>query len=202
KELDERARLVLQALVLALVVAVDVQRLPLVRDRSLGEEVVLQLLGEGGIAAADPFEHHRRVLLLLVAVVDEDRAELRVFAGVGPLVVPVVRLQLLHERDDRPVHVPRLVRMLVGRLVVSDARHCASPFSLKVLRWMCWPLACVIPSRPRRAIVSARRAQGNVAFRRSPERRRRTPFRRRPRRRRPGTLSPGAPSRADRKSVV
>jgi hypothetical protein len=55
----------------------------------LREQGLAQFLVEGGIAAPDPFEHHGRVLLLLVAIVRQDRAQLGVLAGVDTLVVPV-----------------------------------------------------------------------------------------------------------------
>src|SRR5581483_10558620 len=44
--------------------------------RLVDEEVIAQVLIELRVAAAQPFKHHGRVLLLLVAVVREDRAEL------------------------------------------------------------------------------------------------------------------------------
>ena len=89
----------------------------------LREQVVLQLLRQHGVVAADPFEDHGRVLLLLVAVVREDRLQLRVLAGIGALVVPVDRLEFLHQRDDRAVHVAGLVRQFLDGFVVADARH-------------------------------------------------------------------------------
>ena len=53
-------------------------RLPRVDDRALGEEVRAEVTVEHGVVAAQPLERHRRVLLLLVAVVREDRRELGV----------------------------------------------------------------------------------------------------------------------------
>ena len=47
------------------------------------------------------------VLDLFVTVVEEHRAELVVWRDGGALLVPVDRLELLHERDDRAVQVAR-----------------------------------------------------------------------------------------------
>src|SRR5690606_13007125 len=58
----------------------------LLRDGPLGEEVILELVVELGIAPSDPLEDHRGVLLLLVPVVDEDLPELLVLARVDALV--------------------------------------------------------------------------------------------------------------------
>ncbi|NWG73298.1 MAG: hypothetical protein HXY24_01580 [Rubrivivax sp.] len=70
------------------------------RQRLAAEDVVAQLVVEGAVVAADPLEQHRGVLLLLVAVVHEDGAKLRVLADVDALVAPVDRLQLLGQRLD------------------------------------------------------------------------------------------------------
>src|SRR4029450_6982491 len=77
-------------------------------DRALGEQVLAQLLVEVRVAAAQPFERHGRVLLLVVTVVLEHGAGGVVTAGDRPLVVPVDRLQFLHDRDDRPMAIDRL----------------------------------------------------------------------------------------------
>jgi hypothetical protein len=57
------------------------------------------------------------VLLLLVPVVLENGPQLRVLGGVDALVVPVDRLQLLDDRDDRPVAFDGLRPEAVPRLV-------------------------------------------------------------------------------------
>src|SRR5882757_2332224 len=74
-------------------------------DGRLGEEVSAQMPGELGIAAAQPFQHHGGVLLLLVAIVLEDGPQLGIGRGLGALVVPVDGLQLLHQGDDGAVLV-------------------------------------------------------------------------------------------------
>jgi hypothetical protein len=57
------------------------------------------------------------MLLLLVAVVGKDRPELGIRCRVHTLLIPIDRLQLLHETDDRPVHVARLESEVLLRLV-------------------------------------------------------------------------------------
>ena len=74
-------------------------------DGPLGEEVCSQHGVELGIAAAQPLERHRRVLLLLVAVVREDGPELLVFCRVDALVVPVDGFQLLAQRRGGAVAI-------------------------------------------------------------------------------------------------
>src|SRR5262245_19727100 len=64
-------------------------------DRSCGEEIGAQRRVELRIVTAQPLECHGGVLLLLVAVVGEDLAQLVVLGGVDALIVPVDRLQLL-----------------------------------------------------------------------------------------------------------
>jgi hypothetical protein len=68
---------------------------------------VLQLLAEARVAAADPFQHHGRMLLLLVTIVGQDGAQLVILGGVDPLVVPIHCFQLFHQRPERAVHVER-----------------------------------------------------------------------------------------------
>ena len=70
-----------------------------------------------GVAAAQPLERHRGVLLLLVHVVDEDLAERRVLRRGGALRVPIHRFELLHERRQRAVLVDELLVELVGGFV-------------------------------------------------------------------------------------
>ena len=84
---------------------------------------ILEFLVEGRILPADPLQYHGGVLLFLVAVVRENRLERGVLAGVDPLVVPVHRLQLFHQRDDCPVHVPRLFAELFQRFVIAFVCH-------------------------------------------------------------------------------
>ena len=67
----------------------------------LGEQVRAHVLVELRIVASDPLEQHHRVLLLLVAVVSEDRRELLITRRDRPLVVPVDRLELFLQRDER-----------------------------------------------------------------------------------------------------
>src|SRR3954451_2576663 len=55
------------------------------QDRTGGEQVGAQVLVQLGVATAEPFQRHRRVLLLLVAVVGEDGAQLGVVGGVDAL---------------------------------------------------------------------------------------------------------------------
>jgi hypothetical protein len=65
---------------------------------SILEEVGAQLLVEGGILSPQPFQHHAGVLFLLVPVVTEDCLQLFVGCRIDPLIVPVDRFELLHER--------------------------------------------------------------------------------------------------------
>ena len=81
------------------------------------------MLRQGGIAAAQPFQRHRRVLLLLVAIVLEDGAQLGIAGRLGALVVPVDGLQLLHQRDDGAVLVDDLGPELAGVFVQRFTRH-------------------------------------------------------------------------------
>jgi hypothetical protein len=79
----------------------------LARDGPVLEQDFAQLAVEHRIVAPDPFERHRRMLDLLVAVVRENRAKIGIGAGVDALVVPVDRLQLLDQRDDRAMEIHR-----------------------------------------------------------------------------------------------
>jgi hypothetical protein len=101
------------------------------RDRALREEVLAQEAIELRVATAQPLQRHGGVLLLLVAVVGQDRPELRIVAGVDALVVPVDRLELLHERDDGPVILHRLRPEPLLRFVElrAAAGHARTPFS-------------------------------------------------------------------------
>ena len=71
-------------------------------------------------------KQHRGVFLLLVTVMLEDRGELGVAGGVGALVVPVRRFELLLHRHDRPVEVDH--RRVRGRLRARGARRLRSPW--------------------------------------------------------------------------
>src|SRR4029450_1690639 len=93
------------------------------RDGAVGEQVLAELLVQSGVVAPQPFEGHRRVLLLIVPVVLENRPELVVVAGGGARVVPVARLQPLHDRAGRPVPVDPLGPQLLRGLV----QGCAGP---------------------------------------------------------------------------
>jgi hypothetical protein len=77
-------------------------------DRSGAEQIVLEVRIEGRVVPSQPFEDHRGVLFFLVPVVDQDGSEFLVVGCLGALIVPVDRLQLLHQRSDRPVAVYRL----------------------------------------------------------------------------------------------
>src|SRR5262249_40636145 len=85
--------------------------------RALREQVLAQLGLEGVIVATDPLEHHRRVLLLFLTVVQQDRAQRAVVSGIRALAVPVDRLELLHQAHERPMHVPRAGCEMLLRLV-------------------------------------------------------------------------------------
>jgi hypothetical protein len=58
----------------------------------------------------NPLHDHRRVLDFFVLVVQQHTLQLRIRARVGALLIPVDRLQLLHQADDRAVHIARLSR--------------------------------------------------------------------------------------------
>src|SRR5208282_687932 len=74
------------------------------------EQVGLELGAEVGVVPAQPLEHHGGVLLLLVAVMREDGAQLLVLGRVHALAIPVDGLELFLQRDERamPVDRPRL----------------------------------------------------------------------------------------------
>ncbi len=78
---------------------------------------------EDGVAAPEPLERHRRLILLFVAVVSQDLAEGGVVGGVDPLVVPVDRGELLHDRGDGPVAVDGARREQLGGFVQPFAGH-------------------------------------------------------------------------------
>ena len=84
------------------------------------------MLRELGIAAAQPFEDHRCVFLLFVAIVFEDGAQVGMFGGPGPLIVPVHGLEFFHQRHDGPVLVDDLRPELVGVFVQRFARHAST----------------------------------------------------------------------------
>ena len=81
------------------------------------------MLREFGIAAAQPFQHHRRVLLLLVAIVLEDGAQIGIACRLGALVVPVDGLELFHQGNDGAVLVDNFRPELVGVFVQHFTRH-------------------------------------------------------------------------------
>src|SRR5262249_12658842 len=107
----------------AAVAAADVTGVFLRRDRAFGEQIAAELTVEGRVVAPQPLERHGRVLLLVVAVVLEDRPELVVGAGDRPLVVPVDRLEPLHARAVPRGAVVRLSPERLPRLV----QGCAGP---------------------------------------------------------------------------
>ena len=86
------------------------------------------MLGKLGIVAAQPLQRHRGVFLLLVAIVLENGAQFGIAGGLGALVVPVDRLQFLHQRDDGAMLVDDRRAELVGVFMQDFARH---PFALQ-----------------------------------------------------------------------
>ena len=84
------------------------------------------MLVELGIVAAQPLQRHRRVLLLLVAIVLEDGAQFGIVGRLGALVVPVDGLKFLHQRDDGAMTVDDLGSQLAGILVQHVTRHMPS----------------------------------------------------------------------------
>src|SRR5579859_6372284 len=91
--------------------------------RSVFEQVFTQFVVEALVLAAYPLQHHGRVFDLLVPVMGEDGFQFLVLASGDPLVVPVHRLQFLHQRHHRAVEIAHLVRHLLDGLVVTLARH-------------------------------------------------------------------------------
>ena len=89
--------------------------------------VIGYLLEKGGeeveLLSANPFQHHRRVLFLFVAVVSQDGLELCVRARIDALVVPIHGFELLHQRRDRTVHVERGAGEQLPRFVKAFACH-------------------------------------------------------------------------------
>ena len=92
-------------------------------DRAGPEQELAQELVELRVVAADPLEHHARVLLLLVAIVREHRGELGVVAGVDALRVPVHRVELFDQRAQRAVHLARLGAQRLGGFVELRCCH-------------------------------------------------------------------------------
>src|SRR5262249_1695563 len=84
--------------------------------RALGEEVLAEDRVEPRVLAPNPLQDHGRVLLLLVPVVGQDAPQLDVLGSVDPLLVPVDRLQLLHEAHEGPMHVARPCPEMLLRL--------------------------------------------------------------------------------------
>ena len=84
------------------------------------------MLRQGWIVAAEPFQRHGRVLLFLVAVVLEDGAQLGIARGLGALIVPVDRLELFHQRDDRAMLVDDFRPEFAGVFVQRFTRHVLS----------------------------------------------------------------------------
>ena len=99
---------------------------PVAHVTSVKEEVVATpeaVAAEAGAVPAEPLQVHHGVLDLLVAVVDEDGAQLGVGAGLGALLVPVDRLELLDERDEAAVELLGAPGEPLDRFVVTLAAH-------------------------------------------------------------------------------
>ena len=64
-------------------------------DRAGREQELSEIGVEGDVTPPQPFECHRRMLLLVVPVVGQDRRQALVRCRPYPLVVPVDRLELL-----------------------------------------------------------------------------------------------------------
>ncbi len=92
-------------------------------DVAVGEQVGTQVAVEHRVVAAEPLERHRRVLLLLVPVVAEHLGQLGIGGGRSPLVVPVDRLELLHDRHDGPMAIDDRRRADRAREGLAVARH-------------------------------------------------------------------------------
>ena len=88
-------------------------------DRGGREQELAELGVELGVAAAQPLEGHGGVLLLVVAVVGQDGGQALVRGGLGPLVVPVDRLELLGQRLHGAVVVERGFVEQLERLMES-----------------------------------------------------------------------------------
>src|SRR5579872_4615480 len=93
------------------------------RERFFAEEILAQVRIEGRVAATQPLEHHRRVLLLLVAVMRKHGLEIVIGRGGDALVVPVDSLQFLHQRTDGAMLVDDLGAERLGVFVQGLARH-------------------------------------------------------------------------------
>ena len=81
------------------------------------------MLVQLGIVAAQPLQHHHRMLFLLVAIMLEDGAQFGIAGGLGALVVPVDGLEFLHQRDNGAVMVDDLRSQLFGIFMQRFTRH-------------------------------------------------------------------------------
>src|ERR1700690_1203065 len=97
-----------------------------------GEQIVLEHLGKPWVFAPDPLQQHGGMLLFLVSIVLDDSLELRVFASIGTLVVPIRCLQFFHQGNKGSVHVARFRGQLLYRLVITNAGHLCSPNDCRV----------------------------------------------------------------------
>src|SRR5690606_19212347 len=134
-------------------------------DRSFGEEVLTQMTIEDGIATAEPLENHRRVLLLLVAVVREDLLEVLIVRCVDPLRVPIDGLELLHQRANRAMAVDDGLAHRLASLVQNVGfTHLYSSFSALLLSLSSSRLNVAHSTASRLAFaVSLRAAQSGAA---------------------------------------
>jgi hypothetical protein len=74
--------------------------------------------------AAEPFQHHARVLDFFVHVVFENDSQLLVVTGIGALSVPVNSFQLFHERDHRPMNVRSFRFKFIDRFMQCGTGCC------------------------------------------------------------------------------
>src|SRR6185369_2737365 len=111
-----------------------------------------------GIVLDEPRQHEGGVLLLVVAIVDQDLAQLVVGGRVDALVVPVDRFELLLERRDRAVSLDRVGSDRAGVFVKSFRCHGASLLSnpQRARASARASSALVILPRPRSAMPRAR----------------------------------------------
>jgi hypothetical protein len=63
------------------------------------------------------------MFFFFVSIVREDRLELRILAGIDPLVIPVDRLELFHQRCDGAMHIARGIAEIRDFLVVTFVCH-------------------------------------------------------------------------------
>ena len=89
---------------------------------------------EAPIVASQPFQHHRGVFLLFIAIVREQSLEFGIGGGIDALVVPVDGFQFFHERRRRAMTIDGFRTQFLGVFVQAGAAGSHAGFSAEVGR--------------------------------------------------------------------